>query len=190
MLVLRKTLKALLTLAVLCLSLPAFAETLEESVVRQLRAQGFTEFEVERTLLGRLKIEAKNATIEREIVINPTTGEILRDYWEYRSGNKRSSNHIVIPQVGGNASTSTTTSSSTKSTTPTSTSTTVTTTTRSSNSGSGSVSSGRDDRVDDDEKDDDDRSSNSGKGNSDDREDDRDEDDGRDDDKDRAEDDD
>ena len=161
----QNTLKAILTLAALGLSAPVFAETVEESVVRQLRAQGFTEFEVERTLLGRLKIEAKNATIEREIVINPTTGEILRDYWEYRSGNKRSSNNIVIPQVG--STTASTSSGGTSSGGTTATVQSTTTTTNVSNSGSGSRS--------DDDDDDDDRSSNSGKG-SDDSDDDKDDD--------------
>ncbi len=184
---LRKTLTAVLTLASLSLGLPAHAETIEESVVRQLRAQGFTEFEVERTLLGRLKIEAKNATLEREIVINPTTGEILRDYWEYRSGGKRSSGNIVIPTVG-NTSTGTVSgtsgSSGSGSTSATSTRTTTSTATVTSSSNSGSSH-------DDDDEDDHEESSNSGKGSSNsgrdndreaDRDDDRDDDKGRDDD--------
>ncbi len=183
MISIRKTLTAVLMLATLSLGLPAHAETVEESVVRQLRAQGFTEFEVERTLLGRLKIEAKNATLEREIVINPTTGEILRDYWEYRSGGKRSSGNIVIPTVGNTSAgtvSGTSGSSGSGTTSATSTSNTAATATVISSSNSGSSH-------DDDEDDDHEESSNSGKGSSnsghdDDRDDDRDDDKGRDDD--------
>lgn len=56
------------------------ADDLVDSVVRQLRAQGYSTFVVERTLLGRIRIEAEGRNGEREIVLNRRTGEILRDY--------------------------------------------------------------------------------------------------------------
>lgn len=50
------------------------------SVIRQLRAQGYSKVEVERTWLGRYRIEARGPAGEREIVLNERTGEVLRDY--------------------------------------------------------------------------------------------------------------
>jgi hypothetical protein len=53
----------------------------ERQVIDQLRDQGFNDFRVSRTLLGRTMIVATNREYRREVVINPTTGVILRDYW-------------------------------------------------------------------------------------------------------------
>ena len=60
---------------------PAFAQTAQEKVVRQLRAQGFEDIEISRTLLGRVRIIAIEDDTLREIILNPSTGVILRDYW-------------------------------------------------------------------------------------------------------------
>ena len=65
----------------------SFAETFADQVVRQLVAQGFANIEVEATLLGRLRIKGRNATGLREIILNPKTGEILRDVWLDAFGN-------------------------------------------------------------------------------------------------------
>jgi hypothetical protein len=67
-------------------ALPALAATFVEQVVTQLRAQGFDAIKVERTLLGRTRIAALRADGSREIVLNPNTGEILRDLWTSQSG--------------------------------------------------------------------------------------------------------
>lgn len=69
------------TALVLALALPAQAAGLD-AVIRQLEAQGYTITERERTWLGRIRLEAKRGAQERELVLNPSTGEILRDYWE------------------------------------------------------------------------------------------------------------
>lgn len=53
---------------------------LVQRVEQELRQQGFTAMSVSRTWLGRTRIEARSRTEHREIVINPYTGEILRDY--------------------------------------------------------------------------------------------------------------
>lgn len=58
-----------------------------DTVISWLQDQGFTHFEIEKTWLGRTKIEAKAAGAEREIIINTKTGEILRDYWEVEDAN-------------------------------------------------------------------------------------------------------
>ena len=57
----------------------AFADSFEGSVVAQLRGQGYRDIDVERTMLGRVRIVAAKGTRTREIILNPRTGEILRD---------------------------------------------------------------------------------------------------------------
>ncbi len=62
---------------------PALAQAgdnrLSSQVVSQLRDQGYDEIEASRTWLGRLRFTAERGDMHREIVINPKTGEILRD---------------------------------------------------------------------------------------------------------------
>lgn len=61
------------------------ALTVEERLLAGLQAQGYTVLEQGYTFLGRLRIVAENDQIHREIVVNPGTGEILRDYAIYLS---------------------------------------------------------------------------------------------------------
>ena len=61
------------------------AATVEERLVAGLQEQGYTVLEKGYTFLGRLRIVAENDLIHREIVVNPGTGEILRDYAIYLS---------------------------------------------------------------------------------------------------------
>ena len=63
------------------------AETYADQVVRQLVAQGYGNIQVEATLLGRLRIKGTNGQGLREIILNPKTGEILRDMWLDADGN-------------------------------------------------------------------------------------------------------
>jgi len=65
---------------------PALADVDLDTVTRTLSAQGFTRMEVSTTLLGRLRVVATSDDFVREIVFNASTGEILRDYWQKRSG--------------------------------------------------------------------------------------------------------
>lgn len=60
--------------------------TLKDDIVAQLAQQGFVSIKVSRTLLGRLRFQATSAQYTRELVVNPATGEILRDYWQPISG--------------------------------------------------------------------------------------------------------
>lgn len=73
---------ARLALAALMMTPPALAQAAgpEDAVVEQLRGMGYTEFEVVYTLLGRVQIIATGPQGRREIVFNPATGEILRDF--------------------------------------------------------------------------------------------------------------
>ena len=85
-------------------ALPALSQTFVEQVITQLRAQGFQSIEVERTLLGRTRIAALRTDGSREIVLNPNTGEILRDLWTSTSG--RTSGRINIGSAAGEDSNS------------------------------------------------------------------------------------
>ena len=49
-------------------------------VASQLKELGYSTVEVSRTFLGRIRVEATGSAGEREIVFNPRTGEILRDF--------------------------------------------------------------------------------------------------------------
>ncbi|MES2914202.1 MAG: hypothetical protein V4753_03685 [Pseudomonadota bacterium] len=60
---------------------PAMADGVADSIIRQLKRLGFRTVSQERTLLGRIRIVAKRGDGQREIIVNPKTGEILRDLW-------------------------------------------------------------------------------------------------------------
>jgi uncharacterized membrane protein YgcG len=59
----------------------AAADGFTDTIVRQLRAQGYSDVSVSDTWLGRTRIFAQSGNSEREIVLNPRTGEILRDIY-------------------------------------------------------------------------------------------------------------
>ena len=75
-------LKRLLIIVLLCAASPALADAdrVRDYVVRELREDGFSEIRITRTWLGRLRFVARTANRRREIVVNPVTGVILRDY--------------------------------------------------------------------------------------------------------------
>lgn len=69
--------------AVVVVATPALAQGqgFADVFVEQLKGQGFARIEISRTWLGRLRIEAQNDRFRREIILNPRTGEVLRDLW-------------------------------------------------------------------------------------------------------------
>ncbi len=75
----RRRFISLLTVALMA-AWPVFGQSLRETVIAQLAGQGFARITVSRTLLGRMRFVAENQLYRREIVINPSTGEVLRDY--------------------------------------------------------------------------------------------------------------
>lgn len=77
---------------------PVHAQSIQDSIVMQLQEQGYTDIVVNRTLLGRVRVVARNQTYERELVFNPTTGELLRDYWR-TIGETQRSNVTIIPRI-------------------------------------------------------------------------------------------
>ena len=70
----------ILVLTLAPMSLAAQDQPLRDRVVTILRDDGFAEIRVTRTFLGRLRFVARDDNRRREIVINPRTGVILRDY--------------------------------------------------------------------------------------------------------------
>jgi hypothetical protein len=71
------------------LSGPALAQDYAGSVVAQLSDMGFGGIRQERTLLGRVRITGTRDDGKREIILNPNSGEILRDLWIPASGDTR-----------------------------------------------------------------------------------------------------
>jgi hypothetical protein len=65
---------------------PVAADPLTDGIVAQLRRQGYGRIAVSRTLLGRVRIVGNSSSRRREIIVNPRTGEILRDYWLDETG--------------------------------------------------------------------------------------------------------
>ncbi len=59
----------------------AYANGFVDAIVKQLKRQGFIELRVENTWLGRVRIVGHTAEGTREIIVNPNSGEILRDLW-------------------------------------------------------------------------------------------------------------
>jgi hypothetical protein len=57
---------------------PALADH-EDDIIERLTEEGYERIDVTRTLLGRVRIVAFKGRLQRELVLNPRTGEILRD---------------------------------------------------------------------------------------------------------------
>ena len=64
----------------------AFARDFADKIVRRLRRQGYSNISSSRTFLGRIRIVAWRGDESREIILNPYTGEILRDVWTAADG--------------------------------------------------------------------------------------------------------
>ncbi len=81
----------------LLLACPVLAAASHEAeVARTLVGQGFAITSQRRTFLGRVRFTATRGKTQREVVVDPSSGEILRDYSqegesvraEVRAGNK------------------------------------------------------------------------------------------------------
>lgn len=73
------------------------AQSVQDQIIAQLQQQGFTQIEVSRTWLGRVRIVSLRDDLQRELVFNPQTGEILRDFWQTINGDGLASPRIVDP---------------------------------------------------------------------------------------------
>ncbi len=76
----RSALLLVLALAVGCAG-QVRAEEPVDRILRDLKQLGYDSIQVERTLLRRTRIVAQSDEAQREIIVNPNTGEILRDLW-------------------------------------------------------------------------------------------------------------
>jgi len=76
------------------------AQSVEEQIVSQLRDQGYQDIVANRTWLGRVRVVAVRGNRHRELVFNPLTGEILRDYWDHQNPGDGSGPSLINP--GGN----------------------------------------------------------------------------------------
>lgn len=59
---------------------PVFAKTVADEVEADLVRKGYTITSSQRTFLGRIKINAAKGRKRREVVVDPASGEVLRDY--------------------------------------------------------------------------------------------------------------
>ena len=98
-------LAVVLGLATAGFATPGLATPGQDLVTESLREQGFEVTLVHWTWLGRIRIIAVSDDIRREIVINPNTGEILRDYSQVieaatvENQGHRDTNGAVAPTV-------------------------------------------------------------------------------------------
>lgn len=76
----------------------AYAETVADQISRQLRNQGFGQVSVTQTWLGRTRIIGQSDKGQREIIVNPKTGEILRDLFTGAGGS------VSRPVIGNTGS--------------------------------------------------------------------------------------
>lgn len=67
-------------------AVPAWGQATVDAVVARLQSEGFEVQQVQETMLGRVRIEAARDGQKREVVVDPTTGEILRDYTDGNGG--------------------------------------------------------------------------------------------------------
>lgn len=89
------------TALMLCLALPsaALSASAQDQIIAQLTGQGFSEFEVSRTWLGRTRIISESDLYWREIVFNPNTGEILRDYITLLKDHESDEHGVTVPKL-------------------------------------------------------------------------------------------
>ena len=73
---------------------PAWGADHVAAIVGELDRRGYTRISVSRTFLGRARIVASGPHGRREIILNPATGEILRDLRE-------SAGRAAVPELLG-----------------------------------------------------------------------------------------
>ncbi|MCT8161860.1 hypothetical protein [Pseudoruegeria sp. SHC-113] len=72
--------RSLIVLAFAFMASTGQASGVVDRITSQLQDMGYNRIAVSRTLLGRTRIVATAPGKEREIILNPSTGEILRDH--------------------------------------------------------------------------------------------------------------
>ncbi len=87
-------------MALLAAGGPAWAVDYAGAIVAELQQQGYGRIETEVTWLGRVRIVAERKGGSREIILNPRTGEILRDLWLLADGGSGESRIIGDDDYG------------------------------------------------------------------------------------------
>jgi hypothetical protein len=82
---------------------PVQAQDYVGDITGQLRDLGFEQIQVRQTLLGRARIIARSAEGQREIILNPNNGEILRDFWQAAPGQSATSRLVDNRNSGGSS---------------------------------------------------------------------------------------
>lgn len=72
--------RSLLSLCLICTPMFAMGQGVQDRILANLQAEGYHRVQISRTFLGRVRVVAQGGDYRREIVYNPTTGEILRDF--------------------------------------------------------------------------------------------------------------
>lgn len=72
-----------------------FAQSFTDDFIARLEAEGYTEFVITRTWLGRTRLLARNGSIIREIIFNTRSGEILRDFWDDDADGSGFGSHVT-----------------------------------------------------------------------------------------------
>lgn len=94
---------AALMIALACFAYPATglaAPDVATQVTRQLQAQGYRDIVTRRTLLGRVVVTARGRAHDREIVVDPRSGVLLRDLVRPRGAGRA---RVAVPAFGDNA---------------------------------------------------------------------------------------
>ncbi len=116
--------KAVLTRLAICAALfapagPAAAQTVQtermQAIVERLQTEGYTVTDIRRSWLGRIVVVAQTDQALREVVVNRTSGEILRDRLFAR---ETDDNTETTQNSGSQSDTSPTPSTSTERPTP------------------------------------------------------------------------
>lgn len=83
--------RTLIFILLLVLAVPAMADGVSSARawIAELQATGYTEIEQSRTWLWRIRITAERGDIIREIILDRTTGEVLRDISRAEDGDVR-----------------------------------------------------------------------------------------------------
>src|SRR5210317_826232 len=76
-----KYFQILLVMLLTGLAVPAFSDMAPtvSVVAEELADQGYQVSRISKTFWGRVKIISRKGELEREVILNPNTGEILRD---------------------------------------------------------------------------------------------------------------
>ena len=82
-------------------------QRVQDAMVAQLSSQGFSHIRISNTILGRVRIFATKPGMTREIIINPRTGEILRDYWDDEDDDGPVTSGSTVPSTGTSTGTTT-----------------------------------------------------------------------------------